>query len=158
MKVIPLTKGYDAIVDAEDYSDVARFKWTALVAKSGIIYAYRRENRKTIYLHRYIMQPSAGLVVDHANHNGLDNRRKNLRVTTHSNNHFNSRARRNAGSQYKGLYWSKQKGKWHVRAIDRDGKSHHGGFFEEELVAAEAYKNLAIKLQGEFACVKHAGT
>lgn len=34
MKTITLTKGYEAIVDDADYSDVAQFKWNALTLKT----------------------------------------------------------------------------------------------------------------------------
>lgn len=42
--------------------------------------------QKRVYLHRFIMKPTKDLVVDHINHNGLDNRKSNLRNTTPSEN------------------------------------------------------------------------
>lgn len=41
---------------------------------------------KKIYLHRFLMDSPEGLIVDHINHQTLDNRRENLRVVTHSEN------------------------------------------------------------------------
>jgi ribosomal protein L34E len=72
------------------------------VAKLSIIIArytnycmYRHKNpaNKTTSLHRLIMKTPSELVVDHINHNGLDNRKCNLRNTTTSVNNYN-RARR----------------------------------------------------------------
>lgn len=49
------------------------------------------DGKKTFLLHRLIMKPERHLVVDHINHNGIDNRKKNLRNVSYSENNFNKR-------------------------------------------------------------------
>lgn len=86
---IPLNRGKFALVDEADFADVSRFTWWC--SDNG--YA-RRALRKDecgnsdlrISLHRHLMRPEDGLVVDHINSDGLDNRRSNLRVVTQREN------------------------------------------------------------------------
>ena len=82
---IPLTQGKYAIVDPEDFERLNKYKWYA-VKDSRTFYAYRnkRVGKKYISLgmHREILDPPGHLVVDHINHNGLDNRKANLRLAT----------------------------------------------------------------------------
>lgn len=84
---IPLTFNKYALVDFKDYRLLSKFTWCYL--KTG--YAVRVSSRlnpprKTLYMHREIMKPPDGMVVDHINHNKLDNRRRNLRVITQAEN------------------------------------------------------------------------
>lgn len=105
---IPLTKGMVAIVDDEDFDSLNQFKWYAKNNKAknrptDIFYACRRDKkfrgkRKTIYMHRFLMNPPRSRVVDHRNGNPLDNRKENLRVCTRAENNQNLRHHReNAG-------------------------------------------------------------
>lgn len=72
---IPLTRKKVATVDAVDFERVNQFKWCA--DPVGLQwYAQRRANGRTIRMHQFIMNPPKGMVVDHANGNGLDNRRR----------------------------------------------------------------------------------
>ncbi|MGD9109346.1 MAG: hypothetical protein PVG93_00265, partial [Phycisphaerales bacterium] len=73
-RLIPLTQGYFAIVDADDYERLSQYKWH--VNKRGnTFYACRNEKDKTIFMHREILNASDGMECDHINHNGLDNRK-----------------------------------------------------------------------------------
>lgn len=51
----------------------------------------KKEGRGTIGLHRFVMNPSKGLTVDHINRNPLDNRRCNLRICTQFENNQNQK-------------------------------------------------------------------
>lgn len=90
MKQIALTQGMVALVDDADFEWLNQWKWFA--AKSGhCFYARRKENGRLIQMHRVIAGCAPDLEIDHLNHNGLDNRRENLRVCTRSLNMANRR-------------------------------------------------------------------
>ena len=57
-----------------------------------------------IMIHKFIMNAPKGMCVDHINHDGLDNRRENLRICTYSQNSQNKRLRVDSRSGYKGVY------------------------------------------------------
>jgi len=80
---IYLDEGLWAIVDTADYYRFARFKW-CLAGGKGKFYAARcqrigPDDLKMVNLHREITNAPDGLLVDHRNNDGLDNRRDNLR-------------------------------------------------------------------------------
>jgi len=82
---IPLSRGLFARVDPEDFEELSRYKWSA--SQSGKnFYAVRQEKGRTILMHRQIMAPPEGMIVDHINRNKLDNSRANLRVCSHREN------------------------------------------------------------------------
>ena len=90
-----------------------------------------------------------GMVVDHIDGNGLNNRRSSLRICTHRQNMWNSRPR-GKGSKYKGVCWDKSRKRWIV--VVRRGDLHiHLGRFDDEVEAARAYDRKAFELFGEFA-------
>lgn len=87
--------------------------------------------------------------IDHINGNKHDNRIENLRNATRSENKCNCpRSKRNT-SGYKGVDWSKSKGKWRVR-IKLLGKSYSVGYFDDVLEAFGAYCMAAKKMHGKF--------
>jgi len=96
------------------------------------------------------MKANSGEVVDHINHNLLDNRRQNLRICTPSENKRNRVLAKNNSSGYKGVNWSKGANKWRTQ-ISINGKQKHLGLFNNILLAAEAYDSAAQKYYGEFA-------
>nr|DAF52725.1 MAG TPA: homing endonuclease [Siphoviridae sp. ctqSm5] len=75
-----------ALIDIEDIDKVTEYKWR-LYENYHTDYVYGSKGGVTHFkLHRVIMSPPKHMVVDHINHNGLDNRKTNLRVVTHSEN------------------------------------------------------------------------
>ena len=96
-----------AILDDEDYKQLSKRKWYF----SGA-YAARFENRRVVFLHKEIMKPETGQVVDHINHNKLDNRKSNLRVVTPSENSFNRKGANanNKSTGLRGIYFNKSTG------------------------------------------------
>lgn len=152
MKHIPLTRGYEAIVDDEDYVWLSKYKWHAATQKNGPVYA-----RSTVYIapkittvkwmHREILGHTEG-EVDHRDGNGLNNCRLNLRKATHSQNIANTKSRKQSSSKYKGVHWFR--GKW-VAQITCDGKRSFLGRHHDEAAAALAYDAKARELFGEFA-------
>ena len=95
---------------------------------------------------------ASGLVVDHINHNTLDNRRKNLRLCTWAQNNQNRRPskRKNKLSKYKGVSFYK-KSKLYRALIWCNKKQYFLGYFKDETDAAKAYDKKARELFGEFA-------
>lgn len=101
-------------------------------------------------MHNVIMNPPAGMVVDHKNHNTLDNQRANLRLATYSQSCANRRSFKNASSKYLGVGFEKDKQKWAAR-IRVNKKGIRLGAFAREVDAAKAYDEAAKKYHGEFA-------
>lgn len=153
-KLIPLTQGHFAILDADDYEHLNRYKWH--VTKNGrTFYAIRTQHGKNIKMHREILNAPPTMHCDHINHNGLDNRKANLRLCTPQQNSFNKRPRPGCTSKYKGVYWSYGKKKWGAE-IEHNGQKIHIGYYDYEPDAAIAYDDYAIELFGEFAWLNHA--
>jgi len=157
IRYIPLTHGLYAIVDAEDYEELSQYKWAAhFNQRSNIIYAARsdyvvengKRRRRTVLMHRQIMKPPEGMVVDHINHFGLNNRRCNLRNCTQAQNMQNCRPRKDGKSRFIGVF--PNRGKWQA-AITCKGERFHVGLFRDEVEAARARDKKAIELFGEFA-------
>ena len=153
MKEIPLSKGYVAIVDDEDYDYLMQWKWSTTMCRDKP-YARRNEwispkKLRTLHMHRFITQAPAGMCVDHINGDSLDNRRANLRICTNQQN-VQSQRPRVRSSRFKGVAWAKKKGRW-VAAITKDRKCHFLGHYINEEEAARAYDNAARRFFGEFA-------
>lgn len=98
------------------------------------------------------MGKKTGFEIDHINNNGLDNRKKNLRFATHSQNLANARIRKRQASSYRGVYYSKEKKKWRV-LIGIDYSIKFVGYFKTQEEAALAYNKKAKEIFGEFACL-----
>jgi hypothetical protein len=147
-RIIALSKGQFAIVDAADFYWLSRFKWHCAITNNSA-YAHHCFGGKNMSMHRVIMKPGPDLVVDHIDGNGLNNTRGNLRICTKKQNIYNRKGRGKT-SQYKGICRQKQSKKWYAQ-IKYNGKQIHLGCFEREIDAAKAYDEKALQLFGEFA-------
>jgi hypothetical protein len=181
MKEIQLPCGRTTIVDDDVYEWAVAFKWHSLIANNKV---YVRRNlsrvgggrRQDVCMHRQIMNAQPGQEVDHKNHDGLDNRRENLRLCTRSQNKGNRRSFKNR-TGFKGVYRTtvlsrKQKRQrrrekilaaWCGTPITVVPPNHYSariicqgvardlGVYKDARDAAEAYDRAALSLFGEFA-------
>jgi hypothetical protein len=147
-----------AKVDPADYKRLKGYEW--ITRKGPNCFHVRRcvargkDKKETlVYMHQEILEVPKGMVTDHINRDGMDNRSANLRAATHSQNLCNSRRRRGTkSSKYKGVSWKKQTCKWSAN-IGFEYKDIHLGSFNSEVDAAKAYDEAAKKYHGEFACL-----
>ena len=107
MDKIKLTNGGFALVDSKNFDWLNQWKW--YVSTSGYVI---RRYKKTIRMHRLVNKTPDLLFTDHINQNKLDNREKNLRTVTKSQNGFNRGKTSNNTSGFKGVYWDKFTKKW----------------------------------------------
>ncbi len=135
---VTLTKGYCAIIDADDAPMIGLDNWQVFLSRNGTPYASARAHGRAIRMHRKIMNAPDDMEVDHKNGDGLDNRKQNLRFATHSQNMSNR-----GGAN--GCTWHAVSGKWMARI-----KTKYIGLFDTEQEASEAYKNASKAVKGEF--------
>ena len=140
MKIIPLTKGYEAVVDDEDYE-----KLVSMGSWHYDRYAKRVPQKKPVYMHRVILSAPDNKSVDHINGNKLDNRKSNLRLCEQSDNSANSG---NRTGKYKGVSWDKSRRKW-IAFVCYQYKNINLGRFDNAEAAALAYNHVAKQLFGD---------
>ena len=148
MKEIELTQGKKSIVDDEDFEILSKFKWYASF-NSKTFYAMRSFDGTTALMHREILRPEPGQIVDHKNGNGLDNRKSNLRVCSHKQNLMNRSKQKNNSSGYKGVALMRDRNKWYA-SIKVNGKSISLGVYKEKEDAIKAYREASNKFFGEY--------
>lgn len=157
--LIPLDKGLWARVDSEDAAFAAQWNWKAhehgyaVWRKNKIL----RDNGTTHFrMHRLILgrmlgrELNKGEMVDHINHDRLDNRRSNLRVCTTLQNSHNFKKYKGSTSKYKGLCWDKTRNKWKVE-IRFDQIKYMVGRFDDEDEAAWHRDQWCLALHDDFA-------
>ena len=150
---ILLTQGKVALVDEADYKALMRYKWRAQRDRFTF-YAVRSVGKVGVELmHRQILHVASDstIEVDHANRDGLDNRRANLRRCSKSQNHQNQQPRSDRKSRFKGTSrYVDRPGLWRARIVV-NGVRIHLGCFQSEEEAAAAYDAAALQSYGEFA-------
>ena len=152
---IPLSRGLFALVDEEDYSKVHPYTWCASRKRytDMVMAPIRGQRNRFVYLHRVIMAPPKGFLVDHRDGDGLNNRRENLRVCTVAENNRNRRRmQRTNTSGVRGAYWSAERARWEATISVNDRTVHLGRFRTKEEAHA-AYAVAAIRFYGDFAGV-----
>jgi hypothetical protein len=158
-----------AKIDVDDYEDIARFNWSGwysrkkpdrpLYAKRKLLEVEGGDGNRFEMMHRQIMAVKGNVDLDHKNGDGLDNRRRNIRVADVSQNAQNRKKGPNRTSRYKGVSWRKESNKWRVKLGLRGNEICLGNFEREvidgvdtgEIKAARAYDNAAITYFGSFA-------
>jgi len=146
---VKLTQGQLAEIDKRDWNKLKKYNW--LYRKSG-----RTDGKNgyaqsgLVFMHNIIMKPKKGLVVDHIDSDGLNNRRSNLRVVTKSQNAHNVIRKNKTG--YRGV--RKKKGlkqKPYEAQIKFEGKVRYIGIYSTAEEAGLAYNKKAKELFGDVA-------
>jgi hypothetical protein len=156
-----IIKGHLVLVDDEDDHIIADHTWCVIRTIGGdreyyyvIRSNYINKGYRQVRLHRQLLDAPKGVLVDHINHNTLDNRRCNLRLCSIAENRFNSQKVKSASSSYKGVRWvtTNKLNPWEAR-ISLSGSRKVLGYFPTEEAAASAYDIAAHQLFGTFAMV-----
>lgn len=146
---IRTSQGNVATIDASDIPLVTGFAWQC-ITNGPNSYAVRRyrDGRviRTESLHRMLVNAPDGMVVDHADGNGLNNRRANLRVCNKAENSANQPTTSSAGTT--GVYIPAN-GRYEVR-ISKEGKRFYLGRFDTIEEASAAYRNARQDVRPEF--------
>lgn len=157
MKAIALTQGYEAMVDDDDYPSLVEYNWSARV-RSHTVYAQRAallaEPGDIVLMHRQLLGAPSGILVDHADGNGINNCRYNIRVCSDSQNLQNRRRLRTSSAPYKGIYYE---GPSWVARITLESRTTTLGRFRSAVEAAIAYNSAAKRVFGAFARLNDIG-
>lgn len=143
-----LPKGAFFLIDIQDYPLVSRYRWTR--RKEGYFVASCGKRNSHIMLHRLIMNPPSGVLVDHIDGDPANCRRSNMRLCDSAGNARNVRTQRNNKCGLKGVYWADDRKKWRAE-ITVNRRHIHIGSFETGEEAARAYDKYALRYFGEFA-------
>jgi hypothetical protein len=149
---IPLASGGYALVDMEDAELVGQYRWRARKCAWGTYAVAHIGGLTSVRMHRLILSVPAGVLVDHKNHNGLDNQKNNLRRCNESQNGGNARLNRANTSHYKGVTWDRFRNKW-VAQIMINRKHIYLGRWSDPWKAAQAYNTAALATWGEYALI-----
>lgn len=107
--------------------------WYADVDKSGKRYIKGRNNGKVVILHRFIMSPPEGMVVDHENGDTLNNTRDNLKVCTNKDNTWTRTPVRGSYTKFRGI--APYRDRWIAQVI-RNGKPVLKAYYYDIIEAA----------------------
>lgn len=139
-------------VDDEDFDFLNSSSWHVRKDTHGFYVVrngkYYNGKRSPIIMHRVIMNASCNQMIDHADGNGLNNQKYNLRFCNDQQNAANRKKVRLNKTGYRGI--TERKGRYMVRfSINNKRKSI--GTFDFLNDAINEYNIAAKKYNGEFA-------
>jgi len=143
---------YESLVDDDVYEELEGRTFRTILPPSRSRYALLKLGKKKwVSLSRVVLCAPDNMMVDHINHDTLDNRRENLRLCDNRQNQGNrNKSSRPASSKYKGVCWYKRDSLW-IATMKQNRKTVNLGRFGTEEEAAIAYNKAALDFFGEFA-------
>ncbi len=153
MREIVMYGGVKTQVDDEDYEAASQITWHAErkghLSYAGIRMYFRDEKLyRKVYLHRWLLKPPRGMVVDHIDGDGLNNQRSNLRICTQAENARNMRKHGDGKYRFKGVH---SYGKLYEAYITYNRNRYYLGAYATEEEAGAAYNAAALEFFGEYA-------
>jgi hypothetical protein len=142
----------EVLYDAEDEALIKEYRWyiwKPATGRGSNYYAIADKAGKRIRMHRLVKPVEKGTQIDHADQNGLNNKKGNLRPCTNLQNQYNRKPDRRNTSGYKGVSWVKRDKKWKAQIV-KDGKQTNLGLFATKEEAARAYDAEAKIQHGEY--------
>lgn len=139
----------ETAMDLLDWWEFARFhRWHVHTNGTGRKYVTSMIDGRRIYLHRAILNPPDGMLVDHIDGDPLNNCRSNLRAVTPAENCVNREGR--GSSRFRGVWIDRRTGRW-IAAVYRDGSCVHRSYHSEEVDAAAKVDEIAADVWGDVA-------
>lgn len=117
-------------IDKKFLNKAKNYKWG--LDGRGYVSSSGRFGKKQIKLHQLIIGIKKGYVIDHKDHDILNNQKNNLRHITQHQNTMYCCIPKNNTSGYKGLWWNKEKKKWSVEIKVRYKKIFLGHFEDKK--------------------------
>lgn len=138
----------EALIDRKDMRMCRSYKWSL----NGSGYVGAKIKGKSVFLHNHITGVNGSYLtqVDHKNRVRTDCRRGNLRESSSCQNKMNRVNSKVCSSIYRGVSFDRKSGKWRV-SVNANNKQYYIGLFGDEVVAAQAFDEVAVELQGDFA-------
>lgn len=134
-------------VDKSFYNSDVYKEYTWYVNGKGYVSGYHKKTGKKLTMHRLILGlTDPKMCGDHKNGDGLDNRRRNLRVATQAQN--NAHKKYTKGGKYRNTYVLKDG--WKVN-VEFQKVHYYGGWFKDRDVAAKVALAHRKKIMGEWA-------
>lgn len=154
---VPLSQGLFAVIDAEDAELVGQHNWFATLKRGGYFHAntniHTPQGKRVLGMHGLIIYgpelQGHSRLVDHQNHDTLDNRRHNLRPASPRQNAANRRA--SGACSFLGVAWHRRTSKYQVQIRSESGRNTYIGVFTDPVEGARAYDAAARERHGEFA-------
>ena len=125
---VPLTQGLVAVVDADDAYLICGTAWYARKSKDGLnwyatatFFDPAKGRYVPVQMHRLIMNAPDGVLIDHWDNDGLNNRKRNLREATHAQNIRNRAPHRTNRAIFKGVHRNARDKRW-IATITHEGR------------------------------------
>lgn len=145
-------------IDIEDLDKIKGYRWN--LHSKGYAETFTKndlEDKAQILMHRLLMGVEDTSFIDHINHDGLDNRKVNLRIVTRSENGMNNSVSSRSKSGVIGVSYESKRNrlsKWRAY-ISVDKKQIDLGYFENLEDAIVARLTAEKEYYQEFSPQKH---